>query len=295
MADYLMHHGILGQKWGDRNGPPYPLGGGDYSPRERTKIFRERKKKNSIYNKKHFDKVIKKGTNIATLSYDPNRTKDTDMFYGAYDKLDKHQYNALFNKKVPQDIYDENGEKIGTGEFYKFRINNATTKDVKVASEDSGATAFIDLYSSNRDFSNFVRDPKRMQSLFVEDKYKFRGYREAASALDRIRSTDKPSEKDLRTAYRMFNYVIPSSGIDGVKSSAGDVLKQRTRLFNQLEKNGYDALLDTNDSIYGGFKTNAPVIVFNMQSITFKNANRVTVTDKAVSNAAFVGKKFLGL
>lgn len=24
--EYLVHHGILGQKWGIRNGPPYPLG-----------------------------------------------------------------------------------------------------------------------------------------------------------------------------------------------------------------------------------------------------------------------------
>ena len=25
MSDYLYHHGIKGQKWGKRNGPPYPL------------------------------------------------------------------------------------------------------------------------------------------------------------------------------------------------------------------------------------------------------------------------------
>ena len=24
-ADELMHHGIKGQRWGKRNGPPYPL------------------------------------------------------------------------------------------------------------------------------------------------------------------------------------------------------------------------------------------------------------------------------
>jgi len=32
----LEHHGILGQKWGKRNGPPYPLDPEDRSPREKT-------------------------------------------------------------------------------------------------------------------------------------------------------------------------------------------------------------------------------------------------------------------
>lgn len=32
----LTHHGILGQKWGKRNGPPYPLGDSDRSPKERA-------------------------------------------------------------------------------------------------------------------------------------------------------------------------------------------------------------------------------------------------------------------
>lgn len=32
---YFAHHGILGQKWGDKNGPPYPLDPGDHSAREK--------------------------------------------------------------------------------------------------------------------------------------------------------------------------------------------------------------------------------------------------------------------
>lgn len=34
--EYLEHHGILGQKWGRQNGPPYPLGSGDHSASEKS-------------------------------------------------------------------------------------------------------------------------------------------------------------------------------------------------------------------------------------------------------------------
>ena len=27
-TEYLCHHGILGQKWGKKNGPPYPIAPG---------------------------------------------------------------------------------------------------------------------------------------------------------------------------------------------------------------------------------------------------------------------------
>ncbi len=293
MNNDIYHHGILGQSWGKRNGPPYPLGGDDYSKEEKKQIYKARFKKNSIYNKKHFDQNISKKQVLTTLSYDKNRTKNTDMFYAAFNKWDKHQYNALFNKKIPQEIFDENGNSLGTAKCYKFRINNKLKKDIRVASEDSGADAFLDLYKKDRDFSNFVKDPNRMQSLFVNDKYKFKGYRESAEALDNIRNSETPRERDLRTAYRMFNYVIPSDG-NGINVKAKDIATQRSKMFNSLKEKGYGAMLDTNDSIYGGFKTNSPVIVFDMKSVVPSDVNRVTVGSKRASELALVAKKFLG-
>lgn len=46
--DYLEHHGILGQKWGQRNGPPYPLSVGQYSGREKRLNDKLRKNRNNI-------------------------------------------------------------------------------------------------------------------------------------------------------------------------------------------------------------------------------------------------------
>lgn len=291
----LYHHGILGQRWGVKNGPPYPLRGGDYTQTEIQKIKAARKRKNSAYNKKHYDKMIEAGTAIKTLSYDPNRTKNVDMFYATYEKLDIHQYQALFNKKAPMPIFDKDGNEIGTGNFYKYSITNRATRDIKVASEDSSIKAFTDLYSKDRDFYNYVTDPKRMQAQFVDSKYVFKAYRQARSALEKMRKPGyTPTDRDLATVYRMFNYTIPADG-GGNARVAKDVATQRAKFFKSLKDSGYGAVLDTNDALYGGFKATAPVIVFDMESVIPDKVRRTNLYDQKSSQLITAGRKICGM
>ena len=293
--EQLAHHGILNQKWGVRHGPPYPLGGGDYSAAQRKAIRNKRKSGNSIYNKRHFDEVLKADkTTLSTLSYDRDRTKNTDMFYATHNVLDKHQYNALFNRSIPRTVYDENGNPIGTGNFMKYRIDNSLKKDIKVASEDSGAEVFRELFKKDRDFYNFVMDEDRMQSYFVSDKYKFKGYREVRQVLEKMKQGDyTPTADELQIVYRMFNYVIPYDGAGDARKGK-DVTTQRTKFFNACKEAGYGAVLDTNDAIYGGFKAKSPVIVFDMEQVVPKDVYQTKMIDQKFSDLVLVGRKLLG-
>ena len=293
--EQLAHHGILNQKWGVRHGPPYPLGGGDYNPSQRRAIRNKRKAGNSIYNKRHFDEVLKADkTTLSTLSYDRDRTKNTDMFYATHNVLDKHQYNALFNRPIPRTVYDENGNPIGTGNFMKYRIDNSLKKDIKVASEDSGAEVFRELFKKDRDFYNFVMDEDRMQSYFVSDKYKFKGYREVRQVLEKMKQGDyTPTADELQIVYRMFNYVIPYDGAGDARKGK-DVTTQRTKFFNACKEAGYGAVLDTNDAIYGGFKAKSPVIVFDMEQVVPKDVYQTKMIDQKFSDLVLVGRKLLG-
>jgi len=286
VSNDLQHHGILGQKWGVKNGPPYPLKGGDYTRTKQRAIKETRKSKYSRYNKKHFDQIIKEGTDLQTLARNPQRTKDTDMFYAAYTKADKDRYNALFNHKTPQTLYDENGNSIGTGKTYKWAIENKATKDIKIASRDTGAKAVMNLYENNRDFYNFVRDPKRLasylHSMYVPDGKK---YRKVLSKLQDPEYT--PTDKDLLNLYDMVNCAIPNQN--------KDVVTQRAKLFTALKKDGYGAVLDINDAINHPLASNSPVIVFDPSAYILKRARQTTMVDVAKSKVTTFGRYTLGI
>lgn len=286
MESYLEHHGILGQKWGVKNGPPYPLGGGDYTRTEIKAIKQARKSKYSRYNKRHYDQIIEKGTTLQTLARDPNRTKDVDMFYASYTKKDNDRYNALFNHKTPQTVYDEDGNPIGTAKMYKYKIQNKATSDIKVASQDSGAKAIMNLYEKDRDFYNFVRDPERLskylQKMYVPDGKKYR------TVLSNLQKEGyKPTDRDLHTLYDMVNCVIPNT--------AHDVAVQRAKLFRELKKDGYGAVLDINDAINHPLASNSPVIVFDMEPLALQGVRQTSMAEVTKSKALTTGRYFLGL
>ena len=74
--DELTHHGIAGQKWGKRNGPPYPLDYDDHSAREKKGDYRwDPDKDNPRKNKPLKNMTGKKSTDKAGLKSVYNEAK----------------------------------------------------------------------------------------------------------------------------------------------------------------------------------------------------------------------------
>lgn len=125
-SNYLAHHGILGQKWGKKNGPPYPLDAGEHSSSEKKAGWRE-----SLHQKheqKKFAKDIKKATKKVSsvdnaelkiaesvrsrvtkdqkenlVSLKEKWQKDSEASSKTYSKIYNEEYNKRFKNKKPSE------------------------------------------------------------------------------------------------------------------------------------------------------------------------------------------------
>ena len=96
--NYLEHHGILGQKWHKRNGPPYPLDAGDHSKSEQNAGYK--KSLGGGRNEELYDrKARKKGAKEATRDLNENDQERAENIY-KFNKAERayNKYTKKMNK-----------------------------------------------------------------------------------------------------------------------------------------------------------------------------------------------------
>lgn len=154
-SNYLAHHGILGMKWGHKNGPPYPLDASDHSAAEKKAGYKKslgggrnedlydrkkmtRKEKRTI--KKNYSSVGENYKKVLNDKEINDQIKNTDE----YKRMDEHDqeirkaYNQLQKEHpgaqllVTKDYKDEYTKRLHE---LNIKTNDITVQNIsKLAS-----------------------------------------------------------------------------------------------------------------------------------------------------------------
>lgn len=121
---YLIHHGIKGQKWGVRNGPPYPVDWSDHKVE------------------------IKKGTKFQRLSvYDESVSKG--HAYVTFLNKDNERYRGFFGARL---------KAIHGHDKPVYAIEMEAGEDLLSPSKKERVETFLDLYKNDKEIGKHLGD-----------------------------------------------------------------------------------------------------------------------------------------
>lgn len=148
-TDYLQHWGILGQRWGQKNGPPYPLGSSQMNAAERRAD-----RKDARWAKRKYNKIYKKAYNASEKEMRAvvKELDRTIQKFASNRKLSKTYINA-YNRKMAE-IMNKNLSDLRapSGKVVKF-IAKRGELGVHIGLADEGydmSQVKSGIYSSGR-------------------------------------------------------------------------------------------------------------------------------------------------
>ena len=256
-GDYLSHHGIEGQKWGVRHGPPYPI--------DHTKMSKGTKLSNVVAvgnnggpnfglaydNSEDFRKVV--GDSYLKSAGMKNNLMYT---YNKKDKEDREVYEGPFAQYAAS-------RKANDSVINVISTTYETTKDLKLADLKTRKDTFKQVYNKNKrvavkELSGYQKPVTELYRSNYEkalsenrgngdiDKYS-KLYKNVKNLnLNKIKTND-----DWDTAYNLFNHAMENAHRMNI-----------TKKYIKKISSKYDGMVDDNNvNLYN--KAHDPVIIFN--------------------------------
>lgn len=205
--DYLSHHGILGMHWGQRNGPPYPLGS-DVSTGKRLKsgaagsVEKKKPKKKSFAEKRKAKKVYKKRVAAAQKARETKARKAEE----ARAKAAEEERKA----KEAQEAQDRAEKEQLEREQWKRDVINRG--DAKTASEHTELFSneeiqeIINRYNATDKLSQVVADANPPDPT-PEQKDKLQVMREKVDKIQKFAGTVSDLASSAKKVYEAVNTV----------------------------------------------------------------------------------------
>ena len=243
--NFLYHHGILGQRWGKKNGPPYPLGSGDHSVSERKAGWRASLKKGDFKLTDRQKKILKIGAAVAVTAL---------VTYGGY-KLATSPYGRkiaadLINKASKTPSIEEQIANMGPEIVKKSQVHDVVVDHVK--SSITEVSKRIGVVPGRCNFNSFAGALDREFNIKIKSGVKYEG--NIGDLLTKcLKNTEGrlyeglPASKftdSAKASEFIFNRI--AKGKEGAFGQIGSDLKGGDgHVFNWVVKNGKVEFYDT--------------------------------------------------
>lgn len=252
----LYHHGILGQRWGKKNGPPYPLDAKDHSASEKKAGWQKSLADDSIYalNESVAIKVNSDGSSTIPKGFKFNRVAGEELrfnksggLYVSHGKLSAAMYMNQLGPTPIAKLLKNNSD---------YLQNIVAIKNIRVPSESKTCELILKAVSEDPDYYKKISESFFYTYAFDSDK----GITEEAFN----RCLKNPESKEAK---RMAYTFCATFGNPVVSDNV-------SKIYSKFRQEGYDALPDIYD-IYTG-AGESPLIVINPSAVKMTKAHTIT-------------------
>lgn len=224
MKNELTHHGILGMKWGKRNGPPYPIEDySKYSAEEKSqlkaKAIREGNVKEAQANRSEFDdNELRQLLNRYDLNTKLSQINQKDVKSGE-ERFDKMVRGLEKTAKLTE---------TGTRAYNAFaKIANAFGEDLPIVGEkkeDKKKDNIADR-KSKKQLEDIINNPQ---------KYSAEDYQNAKNAYQNV--VDAQNKAKSRTEFKMEDLISAANDSDNYSKKDLDDIYSRYQTIEKIKK-----------------------------------------------------------
>lgn len=192
----LSHHGVKGQEWGVRNGPPYPIE----------------------------DKILKKGTRINSVS---SRYTDSEAYRKNGKPIYTYRADEKWDNKVYKGPFAMYLARYRGAQFIKEHAYE-TTKDLRMPTSTERKQVFKDMLDDKNTKKDMVHDLDRYRMMLILNKI---GSEQEQKDYKELNVHDIKTPKDVRVAYDVFNHAMEAAY---AQKSTREYLKRMSEKYDAM-------------------------------------------------------------